>query len=100
MARWALISQTVVDRDNSPRLSRLTQEQLDAAFSTFESVDEEGQAALLIAGWYKRTPWDDAELAEKAKVLRSRYPRNPTRGVQRFLQFCQRLGIGDNDASR
>jgi hypothetical protein len=93
MARQALSRQPLGARDEPGRLASLTLDQLKNAFSSFESAGPIDQTALLIVGWYKGSPWSDAELAEKAKTLRARIKELRHPRIDRLDDLCQRLGV-------
>jgi hypothetical protein len=96
-AQLALASQLLVAREDPRRFANLSPDQLSRAASAFESCHLREQAALLVVGWYKRAPWSDAELAERAKTVRDGYKKRHDRMPRAFDQLCRRLGIDMDD---
>jgi hypothetical protein len=93
-ARNILLSQRLASRDDVMPLPSLTVDQLHGLVSTFERKDPAGQIALLVLAWYKRAPWSDAELAERARTLRLRVrPHDEVPDI--LVELCGQLGIAE-----
>lgn len=70
LASITIINQPIVARDGKGHCSTIQPEEFESFIQNYSKlqVDVEQLAALVIA-YYMRTPWSDAELAERARAL-------------------------------
>ena len=92
VAAWALASQPLMARDKANLFRSIT----DADFEDLANKHQpargsEGYLALLVIAWYRRTPWDDAELGQRVLDANS---AEGGWGLSATLQdLAQQLGV-------
>ena len=79
---YTICAYRLIDRDNRKPCSTIQPDEFEDFIQKYSEMgDSSGQLAILIIAWYIRTPWNDRELAERARnlakstILESEYRR-------------------------
>jgi hypothetical protein len=91
-ASLALASQRVESRDDGPRCASIPDAEFETSLQHYDRLNEfKEKLAVLVVAWYRRAPWSDAELAQRARAMN--VPGHRTRTTAGTLsELLQHLG--------
>jgi hypothetical protein len=102
-ALWALTNQPVVSRDDGPQCASISNSEFDSLLQEFDQLEvTDEKVAVLVVAWYRRAPWSDREIADRAQAVSSNVtdPTTSGRTLRELLAHLSVVEVNDSELTR